>query len=426
MRVIKSLLAVLILSCGTVPASAGYSPDFDGGVDVALAIQAAIEAAASAGGLLPAVPCRPAPERPVWVSMEKGDVAALDGALFKRAPLAQNKRIAIYEFDTEELGLLADGMHRAFIRAPGFFAHDTLEAALEDLKTPPAPPARDYSLDQGPLVTRALALVKEESIVSVIASLSSFRNRYYRSATGVDSSKWLQREWAKFSQGRPDISVAPFKHAAFAQESVILTMRGATEPEKVVVIGGHLDSIAGGGDNPAPGADDNASGVAVTNEVIRTLVEAGYRPARTIKFIAFAAEEAGLRGSGEVAAAFKKAGTAVDGMLNLDMVNYKGSPLDIYFVSDNTSSGQNAFLGRLVDTYTAYKWGSFKCGYGCSDHASWTKNGYPASLPFESTFEQYNPYIHKATDTLAQTGGRAEQAFKFARLAVAYAIELAK
>ncbi|MDD5208445.1 MAG: M20/M25/M40 family metallo-hydrolase [Elusimicrobiales bacterium] len=425
MRNLNLFLVPAVLACCAGLASAGYTPDFDRGVDVSLAIQAAIESAASAGGLVPEVP-GPAPERPVWVSMEKSDVGALDGALFKSAPIAQNKRLAIYEFKPAELGRLADGMFGAFRRAPGYFAHDTLEAALQDLEAAPAVPARAYVIDQGPRLKGMLELVKEQPIVSAITSLSSYKNRYYRSATGVDSSKWLQQAWGKFAEGRPDISVAAFKHAAFPQESVILTMRGTAEPEKVIVIGGHLDSISGGGDNPAPGADDNASGVAVTNEVIRTLVESGYRPSKTIKFIAFAAEEVGLRGSGEVAAAFKKDGVAVQGMLNLDMVNYKGSALDIYFVSDNTSADQNAFLGKLVDTYTDYKWATFKCGYGCSDHASWTKNGYPASLPFESTFEQYNPNIHKPVDTLAQTGGGAAHALKFARLAVAYAVELAK
>jgi len=423
MRILNVLLAAAVCLGSTAAAGAAYTPDFDNGVDVRLAIRAALESAASAGGLLPAVP---APQRTVWVSMEKSDVGALDGALFKRAPVAQNKRVAVYEFEPADLDSLADGMYRAFRRDPGYFAYDTLEAALEDLKTPPAPPARAYAIDQGARVRSLLALVKEEPIVAAITKLSSFRNRYYTSATGVDASKWLQQEWARFAVNRPDISVAPFKHAAFAQESVILTMRGATEPEKVIVIGGHLDCVAGYGDNPAPGADDNASGVAVTHEIIRTLVEGGYRPAKTIKFIAFAAEEVGLRGSGDVAAAFKKGNVAVEGMLNLDMANYKGSALDIYFVSDNTSAAQNAFLGQLLDTYTEYKWGSFKCGYGCSDHASWTKNGYAASLPFESLFNEHNPFIHKATDLLLQTGGRAEHAFKFARLGVAYAVELAK
>ncbi len=426
MRMVKILLVWTILAGGAAAARAGYSPDFDGGIDVKAAIQAALESAASAGGLVPDVPGRPAPEHPVWVSMEKSEVGALDDALFKGLPVAQNKRIAIYEFDHAELGRLADGMRRSFRRAPGFHAYATLEAALEDLKEPPAVPQRAYSMDQAARVNALLAQVKEEPIADLITTLSAYRNRGYRSATGVDASKWLQQRWARFAEGRPDISVAPFRHGSFPQESVVVTMLGSREPEKVVVIGGHLDCVAGYGDKPAPGADDNASGVAATHEVLRALIEGGYRPAKTIKFIAFAAEEAGLLGSGEIAAAFKRDGVRVEGMLNLDMVNYKGSQGDIYFVTDNTSAGQNAFLGGLIDAYLGYSWGEFKCGYGCSDHASWTKNGYPASTPFETLFKEHNPFIHTGNDTLANSGGNASHALKFARLGVAYAVELAK
>lgn len=422
MRILNTLIAFLILSGQA--ALAGYAPDFDRGVDIKAAARAAVESAASAGGLVPDVPGEP--EQLVWVSMEKSDAGALDGALFKGAPVAQNKRVAIYRFDSSGLGRLADGMQKAFYRAPGFFAHDTLESALEDLKAPPAPPARAYSLDQAARVKELLALPAEERLRSTITALSAFKNRGSRYATGVDASKWLQKEWAALAAGRPEVSVAPFKHAAFPQESVVLTIRGSAEPEKVVVIGGHIDSVAGYGDTPAPGADDNASGASVTQEVARALLEGGYRPAKTIKFIGFAAEEAGLRGSADIAASFKREGVRVEGMLNLDMVNYKGSEKDIYFVSDNTSPDQNAFLARLVETYLPYTWGTLKCGYACSDHASWTKNGYPASYAFESTFEQHSPYIHKPVDTLAQGGGRADHALKFARLGVAYAVELAK
>ncbi len=420
-----SLLAIL-LSAGRAAALGGFTPDFDGRAGSAFSPRAVIEEAASAGGLLPVLPGDPERAGAVWVSMERSDVSALDGALFKRAPVAQNKRLAVYEFESGELERLADGMQRTFARGPGFFAHDTLESALEDLKAPPALPARAYTLDQAQKVKDLLPLVSEEKIVSVIKGLAAFKNRGSRYATGIDASKWLQREWAAFAAGYPGVTVEPFKHAAFPQESVILTVRGASEPEKVVIIGGHIDSVAGYGDNPAPGADDNASGAAVTQEAARALLASGYRPAKTIKFIGFAAEEAGLRGSGDIAAAFQQAGVKVEGMLNLDMVNYKGSEKDIYFVSDNTSADQNAFLGRLVETYLGLGWGTLKCGYACSDHASWTKKGYPASYAFESTFEQHNPYIHKATDTLDKCGGNARQALNFARLAAAYAVELAK
>lgn len=427
MRKLNLIIAsTLILSCAAA-ARAGYSPDFNNGVDVNRAIAAAIESAASAGGLIPPPPA-PLRDGTVWVTMEKKDIKALDEAIFKSAPIAGNDRIAVYEFSPEELGRIGDGMLKAFGREPGYIAHSSLSDALAELEEPAALPFRAYALDQGDRVRKLLALVKEEPIVSVIKSLSAFKNRYYRSVTGVDSSKWLQKLWGEFAAERPDITVEPFRHS-YPQESVILTMKGAAEPERVVVIGGHLDSTAGywGGETAtAPGADDNASGVAVIHEMIRALVEGGYRPSKTIKFIAFAAEEVGLRGSGDIAAAFQKEGVQVEGMLNLDMVNYKGSERDIYFVSDNTSAAQNEFVGRLIDTYTGYKWGSFKCGYGCSDHASWTKRGYPSTAPFESLMDQHNPYIHKATDTIDKSGGRAEHAFKFARVGVAYAVELAK
>ena len=419
------LLAGILLSYIIAAPAAAYDPGFDRGVDVRAAIQAALESASAAGGLLPEPP-RPEPAGRVWVSIQKGDVSALDGTMFKRAPVAENKRVQVYDFDEDRLGELADGMNRAFARAPGFFAHSSLEAALEDLKAPPPLPARSFSLDQAEKVRALAALPREQPITSVIKGLSAFKNRGSRYVTGIDASKWLQREWTALAKGRPDVTVEPYKHAAFPQESVIMTVKGAAEPESVVVIGGHIDSVAGYGDNPAPGADDNASGAAVVQEIARALLEGGYRPAKTIKFIGFAAEEAGLRGSGEIAAAFKKAGARVEGMLNLDMVNYRGSEKEIYFVADNTSAEQNAFLGRLIDAYLGYTWGTLKCGYACSDHAPWTKSGYHASYAFESTFEQYNPHIHKATDTLDKSGGGAEHALKFARLGVAYAVELAK
>lgn len=421
----RAALAFLFVLSVSSPALAGYAPDFDRGVNVASAVEAALEAASSAGGLVPAASPRPA-DNPVWVTMEKREVTAMDDALFKRAPVAQGEKVVVFEFRESELDQVSSSMMRSFSRAPGFFAHDTLESALADLREPAPLPSRSYKADQPLRVNQLLGLIKEETIVSNISALASYRNRYYKSATGIASSKWLQELWGKFSEGRPDIKVEAFKHASYPQESVILTITGAVEPHKVVVLGGHLDSIAGSGDNPAPGADDNASGIAVQHAVIEAIVNSGYRPSKTLKFMGYAAEEVGLRGSADVAAAFKRDAVTVEGMLNLDMVNYKGSTADIYFVSDNASAAQNAFLQKLVDTYTSYTWGVIKCGYACSDHASWTKNGFPASMPFESKFNEYNPYVHKATDTLSVTGGRAEHALKFAKLAAAYAVELAK
>jgi len=278
------------------------------------------------------------------IKVERPDVAALDGALFKRAPAAQNDKVAIYEMKLSEVDQISEGMQRTFRRSPGFFAHDTLEAALQDLSEPPAAAAKAFTIDQGPVVKALLKLVKEEPVVAAISSLASSKNRYYRSATGIESSKWLAGHWKELAAGRPDMSVTTFKHAAFPQESVILTVRGTTEPDKVVVVGGHLDSTAGGSDSPAPGADDNASGIAVTEELIRVLAASGHKPAQTLKFIAYATEEAGLRGSGEIAAAFKKDGVAVQGQTILDPVSRGVSTMV------RVKNGQPVVIGGMLSS----------------------------------------------------------------------------
>ena len=96
---------------------------------------------------------------------------------------------------------------------------------------------------------------------------------------------------------------------------MILTVQGAELPDEIVVLGAHLDSIntSGGGSTTqrAPGADDDASGIATLTEVIRISLASGWRPKRTVKFMGYAAEEVGLRGSKAIAQSFRqrKAGT---------------------------------------------------------------------------------------------------------------------
>jgi membrane dipeptidase len=68
--------------------------------------------------------------------------------------------------------------------------------------------------------------------------------------------------------------------------------------DEALVIGGHLDHLGVGIDGWIyPGADDNATSIAVILETARALAAAGYKPARTIIFGAWAGEELGLQGS---------------------------------------------------------------------------------------------------------------------------------
>ena len=108
------------------------------------------------------------------------------------------------------------------------------------------------------------------------------------------------------------------------------------------------------------------------------------------------------------------------------MTNFQGTKtLDIVMMRDYTNDDQNNFIGSIIDRYVpGIKWGFDKCGYGCSDHASWHAQGFPASMPFEARKNDMNGNIHTARDTLAASGGNANHAAKFAKMAVAYVVEL--
>ncbi len=83
-----------------------------------------------------------------------------------------------------------------------------------------------------------------------------------------------------------------FREGPVPQHNVVADLVGAERPDEYVIVGGHLDSW-----DIAPGATDNATGVATTLEAARLLVESGARPARTIRFMLFGGEEQGLHGS---------------------------------------------------------------------------------------------------------------------------------
>jgi bacterial leucyl aminopeptidase len=348
--------------------------------------------------------------------------------------LVKKERVHLVQVDESLLPKFAETLHSKSHRCGGFVFHATEAEGQKALTAPLAAPSLaavrpSYTLDNQTTVNAILPIMSDTNIGQTIVELSTnFPNRYYTTSGGVNASSWLLNKWQTMASGRSDISVAQFTHPTWAQKSVILTINGTDNASEVVVIGGHLDSINGAGTSEttkAPGADDDASGIASMTEVIRAMVNKGYKPRRTIKFIAYAAEEVGLRGSKEIAANFKANNVNVVGVMQLDMTNFKGAANDIYIFTDYTDSTQNTFVANLIKTYQpSLTIGYDVCNYGCSDHASWTAQGYFASMPFESSFSGDNKNIHTANDTFANMGSQALHSLKFARLAASFAIEL--
>ena len=374
---------------------------------------------------------------PRYITLDRDALATAQDALAQRDPDAKLDMIDMWNdvvlvrFDAQDFKSLSQLMHENHNRCGGFAVHDSLDEAMTALR------AKDqegiaslvtYTIDNAATVNGLLPQLSQATILSTIQQLSGgagFTTRYYTSTGGGQSSTWLRNLWTGYAANRPDVTIELFE-TGWAQKSVIATIPGSTLASEVVVVGGHLDSINQSGGN-APGADDDASGIASLSEVLRALMAMDYHPLRTVKFMAYAGEEVGLLGSKQIVNNYQANAVNVVGVMQLDMTNYKGSTSDIVFMTDYTNAAQNSFAYSLVDTYlTGITRSTDVCGYACSDHASWTNAGYPASMPFEAKMSQYNPTIHTASDTLAQSGNNAVHALKFSKLAAAYVAELAK
>ena len=316
-----------------------------------------------------------------------------------------------------------------------------------------------------PEVVEMLGSVDPIRMGDTMQSFSSFKTRFHKHPEAIKAQEWLKSKWEEVAQDRNDVSVDFFYHPeeVTPMPSIILTIPGSSAPEEIIVLGAHADSIVTDFDvsielmvrvlgiNPrspnkppvrvirdmyiermnlrstaeSPGADDNASGIAVITEILRVLIEHEYLFKRTIMFMAYSAEEIGLKGSDHIAESFAREGRNVIGVLNFDMTNYRGSPdRDLVLASDYIHPRQNIFLEYLLQTYLpGIRWGYDECGR-CSDHFSWHKFGFRASKLTEARSDEINPNWHKATDTFEESGGTAEHSVTFAKLGLAFTVEI--
>ena len=144
-------------------------------------------------------------------------------------------------------------------------------------------------------------------------------------------------------------------------------------PDQEYIVGAHYDSVSN------PGADDNASGVALVLEAARILSQ--YDSAYTIRFIAFDREEQGLHGSSAYASAH--AGDNILGMVNLDMIAYNpdGANKNKVRLYDYIVGG--AIKSDLITAFDTYGSGVVAVDSGQngqSDHRPFEQQGFDAAV----------------------------------------------
>ncbi len=182
-----------------------------------------------------------------------------------------------------------------------------------------------------------LRAVDPARVEAIVRTLVSFGTRHTLStqddpARGIGAARdWIfaeMRRYAAASDGRMTVELQSYVQEPGPRipvptkiTNVVATLRGSVTPERVYVVSGHYDSRVTDVMNAtadAPGADDDASGVAVVMELARIMGERS--PRSTIVFAAVAGEEQGLYGARYMAAQYKAAGVDVQAMFTNDIV----------------------------------------------------------------------------------------------------------
>ena len=277
-------------------------------------------------------------------------------------------------------------------------------------------------------IEEAVSLVQATHLQEMVSWLSGFPSRNERSAqknAHVEEMKLKAEAWLKDWPGVWKTELV--SHTSTQQKSLKVTLQGSSRPHEIIVLGGHHDSTTsswGGGGGKAPGADDNASGSSSLLEILRILTGMP-QSERTIELMWYAAEESGLLGSAEIAKAYKENKKDVIAVVQLDMTAYPGSgEMTIANITDFTSPWLQNLIKQLNEIYVGLNIVDDKCGYACSDHASWYRQGFSTVLPFESTSRTMNPQIHTTRDVISPALS-FRHAAAITQLSLAFALELA-
>jgi hypothetical protein len=194
---------------------------------------------------------------------------------------------------------------------------------------------------------------------------------------------------------------------------------GGAKANEIVVVGAHYDSLFG-----TRGANDNATGVAAVLEIARALKD--FKPARTLRFVAFANEEppffkSEAMGSRVYARAARMRGDDIVAMYSLETIGYYSAqpgsqrapfPLGLFyptignfviFVGNFGSralveSGVAAF--RRATSFPAERFAgpAFIPGVDWSDQWSFWREGYPGVMVTDTAPYRY-PHYHLDSDT---------------------------
>lgn len=228
----------------------------------------------------------------------------------------------------------------------------------------PAPDVGSVAFTVDPDIAALLNNISRQNLFAYVRALESFGTRHTLSPTepgsfGIGAARrWIYDELNRVGSDRLDVRIQefPLTHAGIqtTQQNIIATLPGEGSHPGVIVVMAHYDSR---NENPddgqglAPGANDNASGVAVLMEAARLLSARTWQ--QTIIFAFLAAEEQGTFGSRYLVQDLLLEGRIIDVAINNDIVGGRpGIPQAIRVFAPGPENSDHIRVARYLDAIT--------------------------------------------------------------------------
>jgi Zn-dependent M28 family amino/carboxypeptidase len=256
--------------------------------------------------------------------------------------------------------------------------------------------------------------VSIENLKKHVGNIHFDRNPYDGYSKLEEAAQYIKREFEKIGLSTEEDQ---FQWEGKSYKNIVAEKKGKTSPHGVFILGAHYDTVP-----DSPGADDNASAIAVLLEVARNIQAVPFE--FTVRLVAFSLEEYNFVGSTHYVESLKKRGEKILGMISLEMVGFTGpgqsyppylNPKYYPNVGDFIAIVGNEKSKELLEKVCQ----SFKThipqlpleslvvpGNGeemeevrLSDHSPFWDEGFPALMVTDTSFLR-NPNYHLASDRM--------------------------
>jgi len=283
----------------------------------------------------------------------------------------------------------------------GFTERGCAVIQLDDSPMPRPTVARDWTwIDTpDPYIEAMVAQVEWEGVLEKIQWLVDFGTRYSYAPNHYDVARSIRDAFTEL--GLPAI-LQRYTLDGRTMWNVEAIQTGSVHPDSFVIICGHFDSYSDYPMTEAPGADDDATGVATVLTAAEILSQHTFD--YSIRYVCFSGEEQGCKGSFFYANRAQKNELGIVGVLNFDMVGYwkPGLKKDLEITTNQASKwlAQAVVNAAALYTDTPYKLHVYDWAIW-GDHFWFWYRGY-AALDHAEAWDWYapdlNPYYHTTSE----------------------------